>query len=235
MVQPTYLNNLVQGSDEWLKARLGCITASGIKTLFVQPKDPVEIYGKGGWTYIRNKVKETIFGDIKHMKSDATEWGHEHEPTARKLFEMRTGKNVVEVGFVKIADSVGCSPDGLIDSDGLVEIKCPYNQSVHEGYIKKNEAPKDYLYQMLHQLYVTRRSYVWFVSYDPRKDNLFTKRYELDNLLALLGETKELYDLRIKQTALIIEQMVTTSKHILEEMAFHTIGTGQDSTPEEWD
>jgi predicted phage-related endonuclease len=61
----------------------------------------------------------------------------------------------------------GCSPDGIVGSDGLIEIKCP-NSATHWSYIKANEPPNKYFIQMQAQMAVTGAKWCDFVSFDPR-------------------------------------------------------------------
>lgn len=55
------------------------------------------------------------------------EWGTEHEPNAKHAYTLQTGREIEDVGFVvpDETDSYGCSPDGLVGEDGMIEIKCP--------------------------------------------------------------------------------------------------------------
>jgi hypothetical protein len=100
------------------------------------------------------------------------------------------GALVVEVGFVPhnaIAMS-GASPDGLVDDDGLVEIKCP-NTSTHIDTILADAAPAKYVTQMQWQMACTGRKWCDFVSFDPRlpeQMQLFIKRVQRDE--AMIGQ-----------------------------------------------
>jgi predicted phage-related endonuclease len=76
---------------------------------------------------------------------------------------------VEEVGFVPHPTILmsGASPDGMVNEDGLVEIKCP-NTSTHIETVLGQEAPAKYLPQMQWQMACTGRDYCDFVSFDPR-------------------------------------------------------------------
>ncbi len=79
------------------------------------------------------------------------------------------GEPVQEVGFcVSDCGRFGCSPDGLVGEDGLVEIKCPIISTHVEYLLKcKDECPTDYFQQTQGQILVTGRKWVDFVSYFP--------------------------------------------------------------------
>ena len=54
--------------------------------------------------------------------------GREQEAFARTRYETKTGAPVDEVGLIHTADRLfGVSPDGLIGSDGALEIKTMYS------------------------------------------------------------------------------------------------------------
>jgi hypothetical protein len=78
----------------------------------------------------------------------------------------------------------GASPDGLVGSDGLVEIKCP-NTSTHIDTLLAGKVPSKYVTQMQWQMACTERAWCDFVSYDPRMPDemsFFCKRVERDQL-----------------------------------------------------
>jgi hypothetical protein len=103
------------------------------------------------------------FPMTEHMQ-----WGIDHEDEARIWYEGISGNTVREVGFClrEDIDRVGCSPDGLIDPDGLIEIKCPMSKT-HVKYTLEGP-PKDYINQMQYQMMVTGRDWCDFVTFDPR-------------------------------------------------------------------
>lgn len=170
--------NLQQGSQEWLDARVGKITASRVSMLY-----------SGKATYRRLK-REIVLERITEMKtemfqSEAMVWGVETEPLARAAYEFEYDCEVELAGFIlhPELDGFGCSPDGLIDDDGLIEIKCP-NTNTHLAYIQEDKAPKKYIPQIQAQLAVTNRMWCDFVSYDPRVNEdvqLFVVRVQRDD------------------------------------------------------
>lgn len=114
---------LDQGSEEWLTARRGKITGSRFK----DARDKL----KGGQPskaclgYAMDVARERIGGSApSKFQNAAMRTGTEQEPFARAMYEARTGHMVDEAGFYLSDDAVfGLSPDGLIDDDGVLEIK----------------------------------------------------------------------------------------------------------------
>jgi predicted phage-related endonuclease len=96
-------------------------------------------------------------------------WGTATEPQARVAYEVKTNNFVDQVPFIDhpTIKGFGCSPDGLVDKDGLLEIKCP-NSATHWEYFKYNRPPQKYVIQMQAQMAVTGAKWCDFVSFDPR-------------------------------------------------------------------
>jgi hypothetical protein len=97
------------------------------------------------------------------------QWGTEQEPYARAAYETLKGVLVKEVGFVPhpTIPNSGASPDGLVDDDGLVEIKCPFT-ATHLEFLTTGIVPEKYMLQMQWQIACTGREWCDYVSYDPR-------------------------------------------------------------------
>ena len=112
--------NVEQGSEEWLRARLGVPTASCYsKLITTQGKRSAQAEG-----YINELIGQRITGEIPEtFKSEAMERGNELEPQARAYYELVTDNDVEEVGLILNDIGAGCSPDGLIGDDGGLEIK----------------------------------------------------------------------------------------------------------------
>jgi len=172
-----------QGTPEWFAIRCGKVTASRMADLIAKTKS-------GPSASRANYMAELIVERLTGKPADsyinaAMQWGTEQEPHARLAYEAKLGVLVDQVGFVPhpTIDMSGCSPDGLINDDGMVEIKCP-NTATHIETCITRSVPKKYQTQMQWQMACTGRKWVDFVSYDPRlPDNiqLFIKRVERDD------------------------------------------------------
>lgn len=171
-----------QYSQEWIEARLGMFTGSGIADLMTKPKEKGAAISKTAQAYILKKLGEISSGlPADDITTAATAWGHENEPLARKWYQKLVGFNVEEVGFITHPELpyLGGSPDGvLVEANGLLEIKCPFKTHNHlahllidsPDYFKANFA--DYYWQNQCNMLNTGREFTDFVSFDPRlKDN----------------------------------------------------------------
>ena len=167
-----------QGTEEWLKIRLGKVTASGVADVLAKTKTGVSASRAN---YLIKLAIQRTTGQIEEgFTNDAMQWGKDHEAQARVAYEVVSGNFVDQVGFVEHPSIkwFGCSPDGLINNNGLVEIKCP-NSATHWSYIKDDGPPTKYYIQMQAQMACTEREWCDFVSFDPRmpeRSRLFIKR-----------------------------------------------------------
>ena len=152
-----------QRSNEWYVARLGRATASRFGDIMAGAK-------YAGWrNYRADLVIERLTGTrIETYTSTAMQWGIDTEPLARLRYSLTTKQTIEECGlFAHEKLEAGASPDGLIGTDGVVEIKCP-NPATHIETLKTNKVPKAYYWQMMGQLWITGRDWADYVSFDPR-------------------------------------------------------------------
>jgi putative phage-type endonuclease len=156
-----------QGSPEWFAARAGKVTASRVNDVLAKVKTGESASRKN---YRADLVVERLTGaKTEGFTNAAIQWGIDTEPQARAAYEVRTGNFVEQIAFVDHASipNFGCSPDGLVGEDGLIEIKCP-NTATHLDYIEADAPPKNYYTQMQAQMACTGRQWCDFVSFDPR-------------------------------------------------------------------
>jgi len=183
-----------QGSPEWLAARVGLVTASRVSDIIATTKTGGSASRAG---YLGELVAEILTGvsaESQFMNDDMRR-GVELEPAARFAYEVETNRVVEPVGLVLHPTmKAAASPDGLVDPDGLIEIKCPRTH-VHIGYLEAGKPPSKYLAQMEWQCICTGRRWVDFVSFDPKMPErlqLFIVRYEptQEKLRALENEVR---------------------------------------------
>ena len=151
-----------QGSPEWFAARAGRATASRFADGLAGGK------GLTRKAYATQLALEIITGQpTETFTSQDMLTGTEREPIARAEYEALTGNFVTEVGFCLHDDlPCGVSPDGLIDDDGGIEIKCP-KASTHATYLAMPSEPPCYTAQVQGCMWVTGRRWWDFVSYHP--------------------------------------------------------------------
>lgn len=171
--------NPYQRTAEWFEARTGCLTASSVIDILPTVKQLKSGEIKKTYREAREKLMNIILAERvsgiarDNYTSAAMQWGIDHEDDARTAYEVHTGNLVELTGFIPhpTVKYLGASPDGLIDDDGILEIKCP-NPATHIGYLRGGVVPEEYRPQVLLQLVVTGRKWCDFVSYDPRAKEL---------------------------------------------------------------
>lgn len=165
--------DIVQGSEDWFNLRLGKLTASHALA--------IENGGKGLDTLCRRLAAEIYTkSSVEKFTNDDMETGIEEEKYARMAYEMSSGHTVNEVGFVLYNHFCGCSPDGLVNEDGGIEIK-------RKTFIKHNDLllgatafESQYISQCHMNLLITDRSWWDLISYNPKfkSKSLFIKRIQ---------------------------------------------------------
>jgi len=201
------IENLIQGSPEWFAARCGKVTASRIADVIAKTRSG---WGASRTNYMAELIAERLTGKTADSYTNAAmQWGLDTEPQARAAYEFFTDAEVVKVGLVvhpSIIESAA-SPDGLVGSDGLVEIKCP-NTATHIDTLLNGTIPDKYVVQMQWQMACSGRKWCDFISFDPRlpqKLCLFVRRFECDDQrIAEIGDMVNLFlkELREKVVAL---------------------------------
>lgn len=171
-----------QGSDEWLQARIGLITASRFK-------DVLTLIKTGESAARRNYRAEVVVGRMtgkeqERFKSAPMQWGNETEELAATEYMLRSGNMVETAGiFVHNKYPFGDSPDRLVGTDGCVEIKC-YNTANHIEVLKLGMMPREHLAQVQGHMWLANRQWCDFVSFDPdmpRMAQLYVQRIMRDD------------------------------------------------------
>ena len=183
---------IIQRSNEWFAARCGSLGASQLADALAKTKS--------GWGASRANLRaklvvERLTGQQEEsFTSAAMQWGVDKEEEARTAYSFLTGRNVVEVGLYKHPTIIGshASPDGLVDDDGCLEIKCP-NSATHIETLKSNQVAHKYLLQMQWQMACADRQWCDFVSFDPRMPEhlmMYVQRVQRDDDMLATLETE---------------------------------------------
>ena len=174
-----------QGSEEWFEEKLGKASASNIK--WVGKRDskgkPYQKY----YDYLIKLALERVTGKQVRFSSRYIDHGKEYEAFVARLYEERTGNELMETGFLEHPElAAGASRDRLIvdEPDGCVEIKAPHSQTMvsymvsaiseededHElvGMLGlKGYEWKEYWEQMQMQMWIGKHKWCDFAVGDP--------------------------------------------------------------------
>ena len=187
-------HDVEQNGPDWDALRLGKATASGYAKFMANYGAK---FGDPALRYALQIALERVTGrKAEHsFRTEDMERGHEQEPIARMLYEEQTFSDVTNGGFFDWGDW-GDSPDGLIDGDGVLEIKCVI-APVHHANIRRGKPDPAYKWQVVGHLDGTGREWVDFASYCsdyPEHQQLVvfrTYRGEVEAELAQLAERRQ--------------------------------------------
>lgn len=158
--------DLIQGSDEWLAARCGLLTASEMGRI-ITPSTLKPAKNEKASAHQYELLAQRITKYVEpHYISDDMLRGHEDEVDARALYAKHYAM-VEEVGFITNDEwgfTLGYSPDGLVGDDGLIECKSR-RQKFHVETIIAGAMPEEYTIQVQTALLVTGRQWCDYISY----------------------------------------------------------------------
>lgn len=203
-----------QNQDEWYQLRAGKITSSKLGLVMANYG---KTFGEPAKKYAVDLAIEQITGKPipSSYKNDHMQRGHEQEPIARELYENETFTEVRNGGF--FCNSVrGCSPDGLVGKNGVMEIKSVI-APVHYANVKRRSFDPVYKWQYIGNMVFTWSDFLDFVSYCadfPEGKRLYVYRIELINF----QKEFRMMELRIKK---FLKLIATTKKIILNSSYFN--------------
>ena len=203
-------HDIQQNTDEWMDLRLGKITGSAVSSImanfgkaFGQPAKDYAV--KIALEQITGKQSSESYSNV-HM-----ERGHEQEPIARALYEEETFCEVLNGGFYDNGIT-GCSPDGNIYHNGLLEIKSVISK-VQFATIKRGNFDPKYKWQLCFNLVESDREWIDYVSFCadfPQGKKLFIKRIYREDMREDIGDM-------LSRVSLFLPMIGGARKLILEQ------------------
>ena len=202
-------HNVEQNSPEWDELKLGQPGSSAAATFMAH-------YGKDFGEPAQKLALRLALERITGRKSERSftnadmERGRAQEPIARMLYEEQHFVTVTNGGYFQ-HDEYGDSPDGLVDEDGVLEIKSVID-SVHEATINRGKPDPAYKWQIVTHLDCTGRDWVDYASYCadyPEWDQLVvyrTYRDQVEKELSMLRERREQFIELIKAKTIEINE-----------------------------
>jgi exodeoxyribonuclease (lambda-induced) len=174
-----------QLSDDWLYVRsnAGIVTASSFGTIKTNLHQRYKMYQES-----QDKLSQLAYtiNQSKTFEIDHQSYGIVTEGEARQWYEETFQKKVEQVGLLvpKWDTQIGASPDGLVDQDGMLEIKSPekmYKSLVE--YIKSSKQSYDYSHilsshydQMQGGMAVSGRQWCDYIVYCKPENSVFIQR-----------------------------------------------------------
>lgn len=184
------IRDIEQGSEAWLQLRLGIVTCSELDVLMVNGKGEGG-FGVGAYTYMDRLIGERITGAEAEpwRGSRSSERGHELEPRVRDLYCVRRDLQATDVEQVAIVlnHGIGYSPDGVVGSDGLIEVKTKVPEKL-VSVILDSKIPAEHQAQCQGGLWVSEREWIDFLGYWPGMPLCLIRAYRDEPYITKLAE-----------------------------------------------
>ncbi len=194
---PLEIIDCAQGSPEWFAARAGIPTASMFATVMAK--------GRGGGdsltrkTYMNKLVGEILTGEPMDSFSNAhIAHGRAIEAQARDAYAFIMDVDPVQVGFLRNGD-VGASPDCLVDSDGMAEIKRKLPHLMVE-VILRDGLPPEHKAQTQGQMWVGEREWCDFVAYWPSMKPFIKRTYRDESYIGEMAQAVRIFNVELHET-----------------------------------
>jgi hypothetical protein len=180
-----------QNSPTWFDSRKGLVTASQFKTVLASGKG-------GGESITRRKYLYTLAGEIitgepsESFSNRNMERGHEMEGEARNFYAFMKDIEPERVGFIRNGRK-GASPDSLLGTDGLLEIKTAIPSVLIELLIK-DQFPPEHKAQTQGQLMVAEREWVDICCYWPGMPPLIKRAARDEKYISELSRAVSIFN-----------------------------------------
>lgn len=208
--------DFIQGSDEWYAARCGMLTASEIP-LIITGKTLKVADNESSRSHLRELVAQRItrYVEPSFISNDMVR-GMEDEEVARQIYDKHFAA-VERVGFVTNDEwgfVLGCSTDGLVGNDGILEIKSR-RQKFQVGTIIAETVPDDYTIQIQSELLVTRRKWCDFVSYSGGLPMITIRVFPDERVQGAIVEAARAFEARAAEELAAYRSRLETNKSLV--------------------
>jgi putative phage-type endonuclease len=185
--------DLEQGSDSWWEMRRGRITASRCNRILTPKTGKLSAQADALICELISELYSLIPPEnVESYTNRAMRWGQQTEAEARRYLGLQLNAKITNGGFcLSDCGRYGASPDGLIQGEAAVEIKCPTGPT-QVNYLLAGTLPDEYRWQCNCHLLVTGLPVCWFLSYSPGLAPLLI-RVERSNDTETLAAALELF------------------------------------------
>lgn len=208
-----------QGSIDWFELRRGILTASEMK-LIITPTLKVAA-NEETRKHVYELLAQRVTGHVEpHFQTYDMERGNFDEEHARAKYS-ETYAKVEEVGFItndKLGFIIGCSPDGLVDDDGQIEVKSRLQKLQMQTLIEHvavGSIPPDFLIQVQTSLFVTEREWLDFVSYSGGMLMASVRCYPDPVIHEAIGNAAVNFEARLAEKLEIYEKLIASDARLV--------------------
>lgn len=230
----TIHRDLIQGTPEWHKARLGLLTASEFCKI-VTPAKLQYAQNDKEKTHLFELAAQRVNNYVEpHFESFDMMRGKEEEILARALYSEKYAP-VEEVGFVtndKWGFTLGCSPDGLVGDDGIFECKSRVQKYQFETIVTDG-IPAEYTLQLQALLLITERKWLDFASYSNGMNMLVRRVFPDPVIQAALEAAARMFDGRLQAMIKLYESRINDPEARIIPVERREYSDGEITTSEE--
>lgn len=219
----TYHRDLLQGSESWLQARCGLLTASEMNRILTPTLKAAS--NDKERAHLFELLAQRITGYVEpHYVSDDMLRGHVDEMESCMIYAKHFAP-LTNIGFMtnsKWGFTIGYSPDGLVGDDGLVECKSRRQkfqvQTILENLIddQGETIPPEYMMQLQTGLLVSERQWIDFVSYSGGlpfvRIRVYPNAAVQDAIVNVAGEFERRLAKRLWQYQAAVKDMIPTER-----------------------
>ncbi len=214
-----YYDEITQGSEEWLKCRLGLLTASEFK-LILTPSLKIA-NNKEEKTHLYELLAQRVNQYVEpHYQSYDMERGNFDEEHARAKYSEKY-EPVTECGFItndRWGFTLGYSPDGLVGDDGLIECKSRIQKWQMRTLIEcvaKGEIPDDFIMQVQAGLLISERKWCDFISYSGGMLMATVRCYPDPIIQGAIVEAATAFEARLTEARKVYDDLVASDARLI--------------------
>ncbi len=188
--------DIEQGTEAWLRLRAGIPTASVFSTLLASGRGGGE--SKTRQTLLYKLAGERITGEpSENYTNGFMDRGHAMEDEARQHYAFVRDCEPKRVGFIR-SGKTGCSPDSLVNSDGMLEVKTAAPH-ILIPLLLKGEAPPEHKAQLQGNLMVAERQWIDIIVYYRGMKPLIVRENRDEDYISRLREAVDVFDLELRR------------------------------------
>lgn len=223
----TYHKDLIQGSDEWIAARAGLLTASEMRLILTPTLKAASNDKERAHLYELLAQRITGYVEPSYISDDMLR-GINDESEAAAIYAEKYAP-VTETGFItndSFGFTIGYSPDRLVGKNGLIEAKSR-KQKYQIETIVSGEVPQDYVIQCQTGLLVSEREWLDFISFSGGLPMLTIRVFPDPVIQAAIVVAATAFETRLEAMRAAYNgvlasgaRLVPTKRKVIDEMYF---------------
>ena len=210
-----YYTDLEQGSEEWLAARCGLLTASEMKLIVTPTLKAASNDKERAHMYELLAQRITGYVEPRYVSDDMLR-GHDDEVEARILYSERFAP-VEEMGFITNDEwgfTIGFSPDGLVGDDGFIECKSR-RQKFQVQTIIDGVMDPDYSIQVQTGFLVSKRKWCDHISYSGGLPMATIRIYPIPELQDAILSAATAFEKRLAEKMTRYREVIATNTRLI--------------------